>query len=170
MNKFKPCTLILLPFWLLLLACDSLQNNSTNELAVLKSDTAVLRDSLRSLHQTIDSLVTYGRVTTYVNTFYGSLELSKEENEKQYTEGGVPFDLGNFLSLIRPDAVYSRARVQHLSDPDYHDRMYIGLDKIREIEFRPGKVIVRTTAEYWLYETGAFFNDEELILTDERGL
>lgn len=173
-NKFY--SLITLLVILLGAACNGQLSRNENHVSLLKRETAMLRDSIQQLGLTLDSLKKYGRLKSFVEAFYGSLELTEEENNRQYTQGGVQFDLGNFNSLIREDALFSRERVRKLSDPNYHDRCYIGLKRINKIDtlYPSGlgsiKVKVNTTAIYGIYEVGTFENEEELILIDERGL
>lgn len=157
-------------------ACSSQLSKDEQEVTLLKRDTAILRDSIQQLAYTLDSLKKYGRLRSFVEAFYGSLELTEEENDRQYREGGVRFDLGNFNSLVREDALFSRERIRKLSDPDYHERYYIGFKRINKIDtlYNSGigsiKIKVNTTAIYGIYEVGTFENEEELILIDERGL
>ena len=148
-----------------------------------KSSIADLNDSIFSLNQKLDSVSYYYYkldsvsnftrrldsinnfpITDFVHSFYNSLELSKEENERQYNEGGVNFDLDNFHTLISENAMYSTERVDNLSDDSYHDRYYIGLLSVGEIVDIGGRILVKTKVLYYIYELGSFYNEEVLHL------
>tara|TARA_B110000285_G_C15046471_1_gene574580 strand:+ start:80 stop:1216 length:1137 start_codon:yes stop_codon:yes gene_type:complete len=117
-----------------------------------------------------DSIKAYSNINSFVSTFYSSLELSDEENQRQYQEGGVKFDLEKFYSLIGENANYSKKRVDNLSDENYHDRYSIELISIEEIKIVNDEIIVRTKVKYAGYEMGTFYNEERLILQDNKGL
>jgi len=130
----------------------------------------LLYDSIGKLQKSVDSIKAYSHITRFVQAYYNSLELSEEENQRQYEVGDVKFDLDNFSSLIGKNANYSQKRVDNLSDESYHDRYYIELLSIEEIKFVDDKIIVRTKAMYEASEMGSFYNDEQLILQDNKGL
>tara|TARA_B110000046_G_C12901749_1_gene358932 strand:+ start:62 stop:898 length:837 start_codon:yes stop_codon:yes gene_type:complete len=135
-----------------------------------QSVNTLLYDSIGKLQKSVDSIKAYSHITRFVQAFYNSLELSKEENQRQYEVGDVNFDLGNFSSLIDKNANYSEKRVDNLSDESYHDRYYIELLSIEEIKFVNDKIIVRTKVMYAGSEMGSFYNEERLTLQDNKGL
>lgn len=136
----------------------------------IQSVNTLLCDSLGKLQKSVDSIKAYSHITHFVQAFYNSLELSEEENQRQYEFGDVKFDLDNFSSLIGKNANYSEKRVENLSDESYHDRYYIELLSIEEIKFVSDKIIVRTKVMYAGYEMGSFYNEELLTLQDKKGL
>ncbi|MBU0487077.1 MAG: hypothetical protein KKA07_16530 [Bacteroidetes bacterium] len=106
-------------------------------------------------------------VTIFVEKFYGSLELSQELNQKQYTEGGVTFDLTDFNSCISAQCKYSKKRVENLTGI-YHDRFYIQLMSIDTICPGNASTKVYTNVEYGVYEMGNFQNREMLEISQQN--
>ena len=135
-----------------------------------QSVNTLLYDSIGKLQKSIVSIKAYSHITRFVQAFYNSLELSEEENQRQYEVGDVKFDLDNFSALIGKNANYSEKRVNNLSDESYHDRYYIELLSIEEIKFVNDKIIVRTKVMYAGSEMGSFYNEERLTLQDNKGL
>ena len=56
----------------------------------------LLYDSIGKLQKSVDSIKAYSHITRFVQVYYNSLELSEEENQRQYEVGDVKFDLDNF--------------------------------------------------------------------------
>jgi hypothetical protein len=135
-----------------------------------QSVNTLLYDSIGKLQKSFDSIKAYSYITRFVQAFYNSLELSEDENKRQYEFGDVKFDLDNFSSLIGKNANYSQKRVENLSDESYHDKYYIELLSIEEIKFVNDRIIVGTKVMYSGYEMGSFYNEEQLTLQDKRGL
>lgn len=131
---------------------------------------ALLQDSIEDLQKSADSANTLSHITRFVQTFYNSLELSEAENLRQYEVGDVRFDLDNFYCLIGENAKYSQKRVQNVSDENYHDRYYVELLSIEDINFVNNKIIVSTKVLYAGQEMGSFYNGEQLTLQDNKGL
>ena len=151
-------------------ARESLRSGA-EKVATLNSQIAELKDSLIFLKDQLDikTSTSYEPVSAFVELFYNSLELTPEENQRQYNEGGVRFDLEMFKALLTSYANYSRKRVENLSDPNYHDRFYIGLEGIDKI-IRDGDTFqVYTNVVYGVYEMGNFYNKEVLTLNNKRG-
>ncbi len=130
-----------------------------DSLNITLAQNTLMNDSLNKLN-----------LKLFVETFYKSLELSKEENQRQYEVGNVSFSLDNFHSLIDKNSNYSKKRVNNLSDPSYHDRYYIELQNIEEIKITSDEILVKTRVLYASYEMGAFYNEELLTLKIDRGL
>lgn len=129
-----------------------------------------LNESIEKLQNSLDSVKTYGHITRFVKAFYNSLELSEDENKRQYEFGDVKFNLDNFSALIDKNANYSQKRVDNLSDENYHDRYYVELLSIDEIKIANNKIIVSTKVLYSASEMGSFYNEEELTLQEQKGL
>lgn len=119
--------------------------------------------------QTSNSIRVGSTIEDFVKAFYNSLELSEDENRRQYTYGDVKFDLNNFNSLVTSKTKYSQKRVDNLSGY-YHDRFHIKLLSIEDIKLGSNEIIVTTKVLYSLYETGSFYNIEQLTIKDNRGL
>jgi len=119
--------------------------------------------------QTSNGIRVGSTIEDFVKAFYNSLELSEVENHRQYTYGDVKFDLNNFNSLVTSKTKYSQKRVENLSGY-YHDRFYIKLLSIEDVKLGSNEIIVTTKVLYSLYETGSFYNIEQLTLKDNRGL
>lgn len=129
-----------------------------------------LSDSISRLIRALDSSEKFDHVIRFTNNFYRSLELTEEENQRHYENGGVIFNLDNFNSMISKNAEYSKKRVESLSDPSYHDRYYVELLEIEEIQFSNNLVIVKSKVMYAGDELGSFYNREKLTLKENRGL
>lgn len=141
-----------------------------DSLNITLAQNTLMNDSLNKLNLKSDSIQKYYPVKLFVETFYKSLELSKEENQRQYEVGNVSFSLDNFHSLIDKNSNYSKKRVNNLSDPSYHDRYYIELQNIEEIKITSDEILVKTRVLYESYGMGAFYNEELLTLKINRGL
>lgn len=135
-----------------------------------KTENALMLDSIQNLQKSVDTINTFSHITRFVQAFYNSLELSREEKQRQYEVGDVRFDLDNFYCLIGKNAKYSQKRVENLSDENYHDRYYLELLSIEDIKFVNNKIIVSTKVLYAGYEMGSFYNEEQLTLEDNKGL
>lgn len=109
-------------------------------------------------------------ITRFIQAFYNSLELSEAENQRHYNYGDISFDLGNFSCLIAENAKYSLQRVEMLSDEYYHDRYYVELLSIEDVKFTNNKIIASTKVLYVGYEMGSFYNKEQLIMEDDKGI
>lgn len=152
-------------------------NKQGDDLASMRESNARLSDSITELKSAIvglnanlDSIVSYSRITNFVHAFYNSLELSDEENLRQYEYGDVKFDLENFHALISKNARYSTGRVINLSDDRRHDKYFIMLQSIEEIKFSLDKILVKTRVMYSGEKMGLFYNEEQLTLRDNKGL
>lgn len=102
-------------------------------------------------------------IELFMEKFYTSLELSPEQNRKNYLEGGVDFPLGSFYSCMSKNAKYSKKRVSKLTD-EYHDRYHIELIQIDSVKENNDIIEVYTNVMYGIYETGSFENLEKLIV------
>lgn len=102
-------------------------------------------------------------IELFMEKFYTSLELSPEQNRKNYLEGGVDFPLGSFYSCMSKNAKYSKKRVSKLTDR-YHERYHIELIKIDSVKENNDIIEVYTNVMYSIYETGSFENLEKLIV------
>ena len=131
---------------------------------------ALQHDSIEDLQKSADSANTLSHITRFVQAFYNSLELSEAENLRQYEVGDVRFDLDNFYCLIGENAKYSQKRVENMSDQNYHDKYYVELLSIEDINFVNNKIIVSTKVLYAGQEMGSFYNEEQLTLQDNMGL
>lgn len=129
-----------------------------------------LKESLLFMNIKMDSLHTYSRIINFVEAFYNSLELSDEENLRQYEFGEGKFDLENFNSLISKNARYSIGRVKNLFDERSHNKYFIMLENIEEIRFSLDKILVKTKVMYSGERMGLFYNEEQLTLRDNKGL
>jgi hypothetical protein len=109
-------------------------------------------------------------ITHFILAFYNSLELSEAEYQRHYKYADISFDLDNFYCLIAENAKYSLQRVEMLSDEYYHDRYYIELLSIEDIKFVNNKITASTKVLYVGYEMGSFYNKEQLIIEDDKGL
>lgn len=137
---------------------------------ILADSIKKLNASLISKNAKLDSLNSYYKIIDFVETFYNSLELSDEENLRQYEYGDVKFDLENFNSLISKDARYSKGRVKNLTDEKSHDKYFIMLQNIDEIKFGLNTILVKTKVMYSGDNMGLFYNDEQLTIRDNKGL
>jgi hypothetical protein len=129
-----------------------------------------LKDNILQLKNQLEMAKQYGAVYAFVEAFYNSLELTPEENQRQYEVGGVPFDTEMFKSLIAPNAQYSAKRVANLSDQNYHDRYYIKLLGVDEVKIEGSIIKVKATVLYSIYEMGDFYNSESLQIGNYRGI
>lgn len=129
-----------------------------------------LTDSINRMNVKLDSIKSYYRIINFVKAFYSSLEMSEEENLRQYEYGDVKFDLENFNSLISKNARYSVGRVRNLCDERNHDKYFIMLQNIEEIKFSLNKILVKTKVMYSGEGMGLFYNEEQLTLQDKKGL
>lgn len=152
-------------------------NKQVEDLTLEKVANAGLSDSITRLNDSIvrmnvrlDSIKTYSRIIHFVQAFYKSLELSDEENLRQFEHGNVKFDLDNFYSLVSKNARYSEGRVKNLSDERHHDKYYIKLESIVEIKFSLNKILVKTKVMYSGDRMGLFYNEEQLTLFDNKGV
>jgi hypothetical protein len=107
-------------------------------------------------------------IEAVVSSFYASLELSPELNQKHYQEGGVIFDLNKFNEFINDSSLYSKERIANLTG-DYHDRFNIALLTIDSIKSDANIIEVIATVEYTIYELGKFVNEEKLIFNVNQG-
>lgn len=138
--------------------------------AQLSDSLARVKDSMLLMNMRLDSIHRYSRIINFVEAFYNSLELSDEENLRQYEFGDVKFDLDNFNSLISKNARYSLGRVKNLSDEKLHDKYFIMLENIDEIRFSLDKILVKTRVMYSGERMGLFYNEEQLTLRDNKGV
>ncbi len=138
--------------------------------ASLSDSIARLNDSIVKMNVKLDSIHSYYRIIQFVKAFYSSLELSDEENLRQYEYGDVKFDLENFHSMVSKNARYSEGRVRNLSDDRNHDKYFIMLQSIEEIKFSLNKILVKTRVMYTGQRMGLFYNEEQLTLRDYKGL
>lgn len=129
-----------------------------------------LNDSIYSMNVRLDSINSYSRIIHFVKAFYHSLELSDEENLRQFEHGNVKFDLENFYALVSKNARYSEGRVKNLSDERHHDKYYVKLESIVEIKFSLNKILVKTKVMYSGDRMGLFYNEEQLTLNDNKGV
>lgn len=102
-------------------------------------------------------------IELFMEKFYTSLELSPEQNRKNYLEGGVDFPLHSFYSCMSENAKYSKKRLSKLTD-EYHDRYHIELIQIDSVKEKKYTIEVYTNVMYGIYETGSFENLEKLIV------
>lgn len=102
-------------------------------------------------------------IELFMEKFYTSLELSPEQNRKNYLEGGVDFPLGSFYSCMSKNAKYSKKRVSRLTE-EYHDRYHIELIQIDSVKENNELIEVYTNVMYGIYETGSFENLEKLTV------
>lgn len=102
-------------------------------------------------------------IELFMEKFYSSLELSKEQNRKNYLEGGVDFPLYSFYSCMSENAKYSKKRLSKLTD-EYHDRYHIELIQIDSVKEYEDITEVYTNVMYGIYETGSFENLEKLTV------
>ena len=135
--------------------------NSSSEIDSIRTQSPKL--------QTSNGIRVGSTIEDFVKAFYNSLELSEDENQRQYNYGDVKFDLNNFNSLVTSKTKYSQKRVENLSG-DYHDRFHIKLLSIEDVKLGSNEIIVTTKVQYSLYEMGSFYNIEQLTLKDNRGL
>jgi len=152
-------------------------NKQIEVLGLEKKVNARLSDSVTQLKETmllmnmrLDSIHRYSRIIDFVEAFYNSLELSDEENLRQYEFGDVKFDLDNFNSLISKNARYSMGRVKNLSDEKLHNKYFIMLENIDEIRFSLDKILVKTRVMYSGERMGLFYNEEQLTIRDNKGV
>ncbi|WP_026451565.1 hypothetical protein [Aequorivita capsosiphonis] len=136
----------------------------------LTDSIVALTDSNNILRMKLDSLSRFARINHFVKTFYTSLELSDEENLRQYEEGYFKFDLENFNSLVSNNARYSKERVKNLSSDKSHNKYFIMLESIEEIKFSLNKILVKTRVMYSGDDMGLFYNEEQLTLRENKGL
>ena len=129
-----------------------------------------LNDSIHRVNTRLDSIHSYAKIIYFVKAFYNSLEMSDEENLRQFEHGNVKFDLENFYSLISKNARYSAGRVKNLSDEKNHDKYFIMLENIVDIQFSMDKILVRTNVMYSGENMGLFYNREQLTLQENKGL
>jgi len=102
-------------------------------------------------------------IELFMEKFYSSLELSPEQNRKNYLEGGVNFPLETFYSCLSKQAKYSKKRVSRLTE-EYHDRYHIELIQIDSVKENNDIIEVYTNVMYGIYETGSFENLEKLTV------
>jgi hypothetical protein len=102
-------------------------------------------------------------IELFMEKFYTSLELSPEQNRKNYLEGGVDFPLGSFYSCMSKNAKYSKKRVSRLTE-EYHDRYHIELIQIDSVKENNELIEVYTNVMYGIYETGSFENLEKITV------
>jgi len=165
--------LLILLFVALFFGCNYIENNkSTDKLEDLS--TTILDSTSKAGDLKIDSINESQierdnpEVIKFVKQFYSSLELSAEENQKAYVEGGVIFDLSEFTSLIHENANYNEERVNNLSG-SYHSYYYIEYIGIRSITLKSDCIEVLANVLYGLYETGNFYNLELLKIINVNG-
>ena len=108
-------------------------------------------------------------IVEFVNTFYNSLELSYEENERHSSKGDVFFDKKKFFSCLSPDATYSMERVEKLTGFG-HDQTQIQLNTIRDIIIGTNDIIVLAEVHYAFNHVGYVKVLETLNITDVYGL
>ncbi len=111
-----------------------------------------------------DEIITF----EFVKKFYSSLELTPELNQKQYSEGGVKFNMNKFNSCIDINSIYSKKRVSNLTG-DYHDRYSIKLLNFGSLKLNKNVIELITIVEYQIYEVGTFQNEEKLIININQG-
>lgn len=138
--------------------------------ARLSDSLTQLKESLLLMNMRLDSIHRYSRIIDFVEAFYNSLELSDEENLRQYEFGDVKFDLDNFNSLISKNARYSIGRVKNLSDEKLHNKYFVMLENIDEIRFSLDKILVKTKVMYSGERMGLFYNQEQLTIQDKKGV
>lgn len=159
-------------------ANESMDNNKEDSLQILILDSIQksIQDSIQtSIQDSIqkaseDSIKNHTRVSKYVKDFYNAFELSDKEIQRHYEYGDVEFSLKKFNSLIDKNSKYSKKRVNLLSDVDYHDRYYIKLQSVQNIQFLNNEFEVKTKVLYEIYGMGTFYNEEKLILQDKDGI
>ena len=107
-------------------------------------------------------------IDLFMEKFYTSLELSPEQNRRNYLEGGVDFPSGSFYSCMSKNAKYSKKRVSRLTE-EYHDRYHIELIQIDSVKENKDIIEVYTNVMYGIYETGSFENVEKLTVSKTNG-
>ena len=144
-------------------------NLTTQELKIKNNNHII--DSLKNeILNYIEFNKTNSYITRFIQAFYNSLELSEAENQRHSNYGDISFDLGNFSCLIAENAKYSLQRVEMLSDKYYHDRYYVELLSIEDVKFVKNKIIASTKVLYVGYAMGSFYNKEQLIMEDDKGI
>jgi hypothetical protein len=141
--------------------------NSTKEVADLKNNYDSLSVAFKNF-----SLASSGKdnqiIRAFVEKFYGSLELSDELSHQHYVYGGVTFNKDQFYSLLDPNAVYSKEKVENLTG-DYHSYFTMRLKSIDQIKITNQVAEIITTVGYGIYETGGFDNEERLLINLSSG-
>ena len=112
-------------------------------------------------------------VNRFVKQFYGSLELSREDNNEVYSGGlNLKFSRNEFEAHLAEGAYYNEERVDLLIS-DYHTYFYIKLEDIISIspllqeinnELSDSLIYVITEVVYSNYEGNAYHNKEQLTL------
>lgn len=114
-------------------------------------------------------------VNRFVKQFYGSLELSREDNNEVYSGGlNLKFSRNEFEAHLAEGAYYNEKRVDLLiSKYDYHTYYYIELEDIISIspllqeinnESSDSLIYVITEVVYYHYEGNTYHNKEQLTL------
>ena len=114
-------------------------------------------------------------VTRFVKQFYGSLELSREDNNEVYSGGlNLKFSRNEFDAHLAEGAYYNEKRVDLLTDKyGYHTHFHLELDDILSIspllkeinnESSDSLFYVITEAVYSTYEGNTYHNKEQLTL------
>ena len=146
---------------------------STKEVADLKNKYDSLSVAYKTLSQ--ESVANYTQlqkesadkdnqlVRLFVEKFYRSLDPLPELYHLVSIFDGLTFDLKPFYSLLDLNAVYSKDRINRLSDKGNNLLMMrlISIDRIK-ITNQVAEVI--TSVEYEMYEFHGFINEEKLII------
>ena len=125
-------------------------------------------DKYTSFKKLKEENVSIDQVNEFVASFYNSLELTDEENQRHYETGDVEFNINNFNQLINSDSKFSTKRVDQLTGT-YHDRCHISLVQTKKVEINAPIITVVTNVKYGMFEMGNFFNNEQLTLVLTSG-
>jgi hypothetical protein len=141
--------------------------NSRKEVADLKNKYDSLSVAFKNY-----SLSSSGKdnqiLKTFVEKFYGSLELSDKLSNQHNNFGGVIFNTNQFYSLLDSNAVYSKKRIQNLTG-EYHGYYTMRLMSIDQIKITNQVAEIIVTVGYGIYETGGFDNEERLLINLASG-
>ena len=147
----------------------TLQNqNITSNSKDLELENIELKSTIKRLSDSIGNQKSGNEeVLKFVKDFYSSLELTKEENQRNYEYGDVKFNLSRFNSMVDGTSKYP-IRVKNLTG-EYHDRYYISLEKVLSIVKVEGVFLVFTEVNYSISEMGDFINLECLEIKNNSG-